>query len=91
MAKFEKGNKVGKGRPKGAENKIDKEVKTMFSEFMEGEVGKVKESFEKVREKDHAKYLELMSKYFPYFIAKKTETDNRHTFTDTPTFTLDFD
>jgi hypothetical protein len=70
---FEKGNK---GKPKGAVNKVTQQARELFVEFMEGEVDNVKNSFAIVRETDHSKYLDLMAKYFPYFIPKKAELDH---------------
>jgi hypothetical protein len=86
---FKKGKSGNpKGKPKGSENKTTSEARQLFTSFMEGEVDKVKESFEKVRAKDHAKYLELLSKYFPYFIPKKSESDHNLKFPEDKKFTL---
>lgn len=81
MGKFEKGNKAGKGRPKGAENKLTKEARELFIETLEGEVPNIREAFDKVKKDNPAKYLELFAKYAQYFVAKKTETDNKTTHT----------
>lgn len=76
--KFEKGNP---GKPAGAENKTTKAAKELFVSIMEGEVDHIKESLEKVRKKDPAKYLEVLSKFYPYFIPKKIEVDSPTTMT----------
>jgi hypothetical protein len=68
---FEKGKAPGK--PKGATNKIDKAAKELFLEIMEGEVDHIKDSLESLRKKDKGKYLEVLAKFFPYFIPKKLE------------------
>ena len=60
-----KGKKTG-GRSKGIENKVTSQARELFTEFMEGEVDNVKQSFAIVRETDHSKYLDLMAKYFPH-------------------------
>jgi len=64
---FQKGNK---GKPKGAEHKTTKEAKELFVDIMEGEVENIKKSLEHVRKENHGKYLEVLSKFFPYFIPK---------------------
>lgn len=70
--KFEKGNA---GKPKGAENKTTKAAKELFVSIMEGEVDNIKASLDKIRVKDPGKYLEVLAKFFPYFIPKKLEID----------------
>ena len=75
MAKFEKGNKASKGRPKGSENKLTSEARELFIETLEGQVPNIEEAFAQVLEKNPAKYLELFAKYAQYFVPRKTETD----------------
>lgn len=74
--KFEKGNA---GKPKGAENKTTKAAKELFLSIMDGEVENIKDSLDKLRTKDSARYLEVLSKFFPYFIPKKLEVDSKPT------------
>jgi hypothetical protein len=69
---FKAGNQ---GKPKGAENKTTKAAKELFVQIMEGQVDNIQESLERIREKDPGKYLEVLSKFFPYFIPKKMEID----------------
>ena len=69
---FEKGNP---GKPKGAENKTTKAARELFIQIMEGQQQHIEESLDKVRAKDPAKYLEVLSKFYPYFIPKKLEID----------------
>jgi hypothetical protein len=69
---FKKGNT---GKPKGAENKTTKAAKELFLSIMEGEVDNIKVSLDKIRQKDPAKYLEVLSKFYPYFMPKKVEVD----------------
>lgn len=68
---FEKGKASGK--PKGAENKVSRAAKELFLEIMESQVDNIEASLSAIREKDHAKYLEVLSKFFPYFIPKKLD------------------
>jgi hypothetical protein len=70
--KFEKGNP---GKPKGSENKTTKAAKEIFISIMEGEVDHIKNSLDKIREKDPALYLTTLSKFYPYFMPKKLEVD----------------
>jgi hypothetical protein len=69
---FKKGNP---GKPKGAENKITRAAKELFLSIMEGQVDHVKASLDKIRKKDPARYLEILSRFFPYFMPKKLEVD----------------
>lgn len=70
--KFQKGNK---GKPKGAVNKATRKAKELFLEIMDGEVDNIKNSLDELRKKDKGRYLEVLSKFFPYFIPKKVEID----------------
>jgi hypothetical protein len=70
--KFEKGNL---GKPKGAVNKTTQAAREIFLSIMEGQQQNIEECLEKVRKKDPAKYLEVLSKFYPYFIPKKIEVD----------------
>lgn len=72
VSQFKKGNK---GKPKGAENKTTKQAREIFVSIMEGEVDNIKDSLDRIRKKDHGKYLEVLAKFFPYFIPKKLEVD----------------
>lgn len=72
ITQFKQGNK---GKPKGAENKTTKQAKELFVSIMEGEVDNIKNSLDEIRLKDKGKYLEVLAKFFPYFIPKKLEVD----------------
>jgi len=72
---FEKGHKLGKGRPKGKENKLTKEAREMFIETLEGLTPEVEEAFKKVLAESPARFLDLFAKYAQYFVPKKTEAD----------------
>ena len=87
---FKKGHKLGKGRPKGKENKLTKDARQLFIETIEGQVPNINEAFldvlngtedengEQITKPDPLRYLELMAKYAQYFVPKKTENDNTH-------------
>lgn len=70
QTQFKKGNQ---GKPRGAENKTTKQARELFTEIMEGEVDHIKESLAMLRKENRAKYLEVLSKFFPYFIPKKID------------------
>jgi hypothetical protein len=70
--KFKKGNP---GKPKGAMAKVNRQAKELFINIMEGEVDNIKNSLDELRTKDKGRYLEVLSKFFPYFIPKKVEID----------------
>ena len=81
---FKKGNKEGKGRPKGSENNITKDSRKLFLETLEGQSEHIAEAFKKVREDSPSKYLDLFAKYAQYFVPKKTESSDKviHEFND---------
>ena len=66
---FEAGNK---GKPKGAQAKVTKEARLLFIEIMQGQVPHVQEAFEKLKS-DPEKYINCLSKLFPYFMPKKLD------------------
>lgn len=69
---FQKGNA---GKPKGAVNHTTKQARELFVSIMEGQVDHINDSLEAIRKKDKAKYLDCLSKFFPYFIPKKVEIE----------------
>lgn len=70
--KFEKGNP---GRQKGVANKATQAARDLFTQIMEGEQENIKDCLAKVRSKSPAKYLEVLSRFYPYFIPKKVEVE----------------
>ena len=75
---FEKGHDKATGRPKGSENKLTKEARTIFLETLEGQAPHIAEAFEKVRNENPKAYLDLFAKYAQYFVPKKTENSHDH-------------
>lgn len=71
--KGESGN--NKGRPKGAKNRNTAEARKLFQYTIAGEIPKIEEAFQKVREQSPEKYLDLLCKYIHFFMPKKTEQD----------------
>ncbi|PWL29423.1 MAG: hypothetical protein DCO96_06575 [Fluviicola sp. XM-24bin1] len=73
---FKKGESGNiKGRPKGAKDKNTREARELFLKTLEGQVDKLAESFDKVRERSPEKYLDLFARYAQFFMPKKTESD----------------
>jgi hypothetical protein len=68
---FEKGHKPTK--PKGAESKTTKAAKELFVDIMEGEVDNIKDALQSIRKKNKTRYLEVLVKFFPYFIPRKLD------------------
>lgn len=68
---FKPGNQYG--RPKGSTSKTTKEAKELFVSIMQGEVSKIQEALDKVRKKDPARYLDTLSRLFPYFMPKQVD------------------
>ena len=84
--KGESGNP--KGRKEGTANKVNNAARELFLTTIEGEVDYIAEAFEKVRQENPEKYLDLLSKYVQYFVPKKTENSDtvKHEF---PTIDMD--
>lgn len=80
---FVKGHKKAGGKVKGYTDENKKKATELFVLTLEGEVEHISSAFAEVRMNDKAKYLELFAKYAQYFIPRKTEVENTHTF-ETP-------
>ena len=48
--KFEKGNKLGKGRPKGSANKSSDKIRDAFALLLEDNLEQIKKDFEELWE-----------------------------------------
>lgn len=63
---FEKGNKVSKGRPQGATNKMTSEIRNGIVAFLDENEGLFKERMQKLEPKEFCSfYLKMMSMVFP--------------------------
>jgi hypothetical protein len=63
---FEKGNKLGKGRPKGAMNRTGKEIRTMIVSFLDGNNHAFNERMLSLNDKEFcALYLKMVSMVLP--------------------------
>ena len=69
---FKKGTRGNaKGKPKGAQNKIDLKAKEIFVHTLEQQLPNIEQAFKEVYKNDKAKFLELFFKYAQYIIPKK--------------------
>ncbi len=75
---FKKGTSGNaKGKPKGAQNKIDLKAKEIFVHTLEQQLPNIEQAFKEVYKNDKAKFLELFFKYAQYIIPKKIEVENK--------------
>ena len=75
MAKFEKGNKIAKGRPKGIPNKTTTELKETINKIVSVTLDNFLEDIEKIRKEDPKKALELSKGLIDYVIPKMTKME----------------
>lgn len=61
--KFKKGNKFGKGRPKGSKNKSTEKVRETFLYFVEANLDRMQEDFDQLEPKERFKILIDMAKF----------------------------
>lgn len=72
-----KGKKTGGGSRKGKENKTTGKARELFVQIMEGEVDYIQQALEAVRKKNPADYLNVLSKFYPYFIPKQVDITSK--------------
>ena len=60
---FEKGNTLGKGRPKGARNKITEQTEAMLATMTKG--AKAKQSLEKLRDEQPGVFWKVVAGLLP--------------------------
>jgi len=71
---FEKGKSGNpNGRGKGVGNKSTEKAKVLFMEIMSGNVNKFKEALDHLYKEDKIKWLDVVNKFFPYYLPKKTD------------------
>jgi len=69
---FKKGDNR-KRKSKGDLNRTTKEAKEILNNILFGEIDNIKLALEEIREKDNYRYIDCLSKLFPFVIAKKTD------------------
>ena len=62
-----------KGRKPGVGNKSTEAAKQLFMDVMSGSVNKFKGALDELYAKDKIKWLDIVSKFFPYYLPKKTD------------------
>jgi arginine utilization protein RocB len=75
MAKFEKGNKVATGRPKGALNRSTEEMKLTIARATNNVLSTLNKDLEDIRKKNPEKALELAFKLLEYSLPKLSRTE----------------
>ena len=66
---------AGKGRPRGSPNRATRDVRTVFSAFVEANAEKAQALFDRVASRDPAKALELLARLAEFVIPKLARTD----------------
>jgi hypothetical protein len=67
---FKKGNQLGKGRPKGTQNKTSLEAKSIINRIVDKSLEWAEEDIEKLRKKDPIRAFELSMKLMDYAYPK---------------------
>ncbi|MGB3454599.1 MAG: hypothetical protein WBA59_12325 [Moheibacter sp.] len=63
MARFEKGNTHGKGRPKGSKNRTNEKIRNAFLKFVSNNVDEMQESFDLLEPKERFRVLLDVTKF----------------------------
>jgi len=61
------------GRPAGIPNRTTKEAKELLEKILLGQIDNIKDSLDKLKEKDSARYLDACAKLFTYVLPRKTD------------------
>ena len=72
---FEKENKLGKGRPKGSTNRSTEMMKVNLARAVNMGLDYLKEDYQKLRDEDPAKALNILTKLMEYSIPKLKSVD----------------
>ena len=75
MAKFEIGNKYGKGRPPGALNRSTEMMKLSLARAANRTLDHLSDDLEKIRKKDPEKAIDLALKMMEYVMPKLSRTE----------------
>ena len=63
------------GRPKGTSNKVTDETRQLFASVMEGQIGNIEDSLDRMREESDEKYIKALTGLLPYFLPKQQEVE----------------
>jgi hypothetical protein len=72
---FEKGNKLGKGRPRGSTNRSTEMMKVNLARAVNMGLDYLKEDYQKLRDEDPAKALNILTKLMEYSVPKLKSID----------------
>lgn len=75
MPKFEKGNKMSKGRPKGALNRSTEQMKLTIARAVNNSLNSLQEDLERIRKEDPEKAIQLSTKLLEYTLPKMKSID----------------
>jgi hypothetical protein len=75
MAKFEVGNKIGKGRPVGAINRSTEQAKLAIARLANRGLDNISEDLEKIRKSDPIEAAKIYLKLLEYIVPKKTQME----------------
>ena len=87
---FEKNNKHGKGRPKGAANKETKQLREALTTILTKNLDDIDLKLKEVAENNPAKYIELLLKIAEYSLAKIQATQIVENQQDSTTYRISF-
>ncbi len=77
MPKFEKGNKLSKGRPPGALNRSTEMMKLTIARAVDNTLNTLSADLEKIRKQDPERAIELALKLMEYTLPKLSRTEMR--------------
>lgn len=75
MAKFEKGNQLGKGRPPGAINRSTEQAKLTIARLANKGLDNISEDLEKIRKTDPIEAAKIYLKLLEYIVPKKAQME----------------
>ncbi|GEM_PF-3080157 len=61
------------GRKKGSKNLTTKQARELMNQILFGELDNIREALSEVRKADKGKYLDCLTKLFPFSLPKKTD------------------
>ena len=72
---FEKGNKLSKGRPKGAVNRSTEMMKVTIARAIDNTLNTLSSDLEKIKKKDPERAIELALKLMEFTLPKLSRTE----------------
>ena len=91
MAKFEKNNKMSKGRPKGATNLRTRELQDKINDIVNNQTVNIIESMDKLARQNPSLYLKSIADVLPYVMPRLKDDISIQTDTTEPiTYNVSF-